>query len=250
LPTLSAGESLLNKGIEMKEGKTKPQPLFTDATLLEYMETAGKECTDEHEREAMKEYGIGTLATRDAIISNLLDKLYIIRDKKKLIPTEKALSTYEIIKEKAIGSVTMTGNWEKQLLDIQNENLDYNKFMCGIEEFTKQLTAELSSVQVSIKSQKQIMQELMPLCPKCKERHVRLFEKGIRCSKECSFVVWRTVAQKNLTDAQLIALLEKGKTPMIKGFTSKAGKSFDARIILNPDLTTSFSFESSGNIQK
>jgi DNA topoisomerase-3 len=243
LPTLLAGENLPNRGIEMKEGKTKPPPLFTDATLLGYMETAGKECTDEHEREAMKDCGIGTPATRDAIISNLLDKSYIIREKKKLMPTEKALATYDIIKEKAIGSATMTGNWEKQFLDVQKGSLSYDKFMYYIEEFTKQLTAELSSIQVSIKSQKQTMQELMPLCPKCKKQHLRLFEKGIGCNKECGFVVWRSVAKKNLTDAQLIALIEKGKTPVIKGFTSKAGKPFDAKMVLKADLTTGFEFD-------
>ncbi|MDR1056114.1 MAG: topoisomerase C-terminal repeat-containing protein [Prevotellaceae bacterium] len=243
LPVLLAGENLPNRGIEMKEGKTKPSPLFTDATLLGYMETAGKECTDEHEREAMKDCGIGTPATRDAIISNLLDKLYIIREKKKLIPTGKALATYDIIKEKAIGSATLTGNWEKQLLDVQKGSLSYDKFICGIEEFAKQLTSELSTVQVSIKSQKQVMQELMPLCPKCKKQHLRLFEKGIGCNKECAFVAWRSVAQKKLTDAQLIALIEKEKTPVIKGFTSKAGKLFDARVVLKPDLTTCFEFD-------
>jgi DNA topoisomerase-3 len=238
LPVLLAGENLPNRGIEMKEGKTKPSPLFTDATLLAFMETAGKECTNEHEREAMKDCGIGTPATRDAIISNLLDKLYIIREKKKLIPTEKALATYDIIKEKAIGSAALTGNWEKQLLDVQNGSLSYDKFICGIGKFTEQLTLELLTVQVSIKSQKQAMQELMPLCPKCKKQHLRLFEKGIGCNKECGFVAWRSVAQKKLTDAQLIALIEKGKTSLIKGFTSKAGKQFDARVVLKPDLTT------------
>jgi DNA topoisomerase-3 len=243
LPVLSNGEKLPNKGTEVKEGKTKPPSLFTDATLLGYMETAGKECADEYEREAMKDCGIGTPATRDAIISNLLDKLYIFREKKNLIPTEKALVTYDIIKEKAIGSATMTGNWEKRLSDIQHGSLSYDKFLHGIEEFVKQLTVELSNVQISIKSQKQTLEELMPLCPKCKKQHLRLFEKGIGCNKECGFVIWRTVAKKNLTDAQLIALAEKGKTSLIKGFTSKEGKSFDAKIVLKADLTTGFEFD-------
>jgi DNA topoisomerase-3 len=247
LPVLLAGENLPNRGIEMKEGKTKPSPLFTDATLLGYMETAGKECANEHEREAMKDCGIGTPATRDFIISNLLYKLYIIREKKKLIPTEKTLAIYDIIKEKAIGSAVLTGNWEKQLLDVQNGSLSYDKFIHGIEEFTKQLTTELSNVQVSVKSQKQAMQELMPLCPKCKKQHLRLFEKGIGCNKECGFVVWRSVAQKKLTDTQLIALIEKGKTSVIKGFTSKEGKSFDAKLVLKADLTTGFEFDNNKN---
>jgi DNA topoisomerase-3 len=248
LPVLSSGEKLLNKGIEIKAGKTKPLPLFTDATLLGYMETAGKECTDEHEREAMKDCGIGTPATRDTIISNLLDKLYIVREKRNLIPTEKALATYDIIKEKAIGSASMTGNWEKRLLDIQHGSLSYDKFLYDIVEFTKQLTSELSTVQISIKSQKQALEELMPLCPKCKKQHTRLFEKGIGCHKECGFVVWRTVAKKSLTDAQLIALVEKGKTALIKGFTSKEGKPFEAKIVLKADFTTGFEFNN--NVKK
>jgi DNA topoisomerase-3 len=250
LPSLQAGENIPNKSIEIKEGKTKPLPLFTDATLLGYMETAGKECADGQEREAMKDCGIGTPATRDAIISNLLDKLYIFREKKNLVPTEKALATYTIIKEKAIGSAAMTGNWEKRLSDIQNGTLNYAAFMEGIRDFTKQLTAELSGVQVNIKSEKQSLEELMPLCPKCKERHLRIFEKGMGCRKECGFVVWRTVAKKNLTDAQLIALVEKGTTPLIKGLTAKTGKLFDAKIILKTDFTTGFVFDNNVKTKK
>jgi DNA topoisomerase-3 len=105
-------------------------------------------------------------------------------------------------------------------------------------------------VQVNIKSQKQVLEELMPTCPKCKERHLRLFEKGIGCTKECGFVVWRTVAKKNLSDAQLIALIEKGKTPVIKGFLSKAEKLFDARLVLKADLTTGFEFDNNFNNKK
>jgi DNA topoisomerase-3 len=179
-----------------------------------------------------------------------LDKSYIIREKKKLIPTEKALATYDIIKEKAIGSAALTGSWEKRLKDVQEGGLSYDEFVYNIAEFTRQLTAELSNTQIAIKSQKQAMQELMPLCPKCKKQHLRLFEKGIGCSKECGFVVWRSVAKKSLPDAQLIALIEKGKTSVIKGFTSKEGKSFDAKLILKSDLTTGFEFDNNVKSKK
>ncbi len=246
LPTLNESNTLPNSGVEVKQGKTKPHPLFTDDTLLAWMETAGKECDDEHEREAMKNCGIGTPPTRDVIITNLLDKLYIVREKKNLLPTEKGLATYEIIKDKAIGSAALTGNWEKRLADIQNCDLEYNAFIADMRNFVTQFTAELQSVQTSIKSQKQIIDESMPLCPKCKQRRLKIFEKGISCSKECGFVIWRTVAHKPLSDNQLITLVEKGHTGKIQGLVSKSGtpdeKKFEAVLILKPDFTIGFDF--------
>jgi DNA topoisomerase-3 len=242
LPPLQQGDALPNLGAELKEDKTKPLPLLTDATLLAYMETAGKDVEDEAAREAMKEGGLGTPATRDSIIKGIIERGYIVRDKKKLLPTEKGLATYEIIKDKRMGSPALTGDWEKKMGHIQAGKLRLADFMAEVKTFTAEITAELAGVEATIKSQREVQSEGMPLCPKCRQHRLHTFEKGIGCSKECGFVLWRTVAGKPLSDAQLAALAAKGVTPEIRGFTSKAGKTFSAKLRLDGEYRATFEF--------
>jgi DNA topoisomerase-3 len=251
LPSLQVGDILPNNGVEIKEDKTKPKPLLTDATLLSYMETAGKEVDNEQARNAMKDCGLGTPATRAAIIANLVEKHYIIRDKKKIIPTEKGLQTYEIVKSKSICSPDLTGQWEYQMTCIEAGTLPFETFMETVKTQVRTMVAELSEIQVSIKSDKQIKSELMPLCPKCKTQHLRLFEKGLGCVKECGFVVWRTVAEKTLKDTQLMDIAKKGKTGVIDGFMSKkTGKTFSATLKLDNEFKTIFDFDNQKNTKK
>lgn len=242
LPKLQQGDTLPNIGVELKEGKTKPRPLLTDATLLAYMETAGNEIEDEQAKEAMKEGGLGTPATRDAIIRNIIDKQYVTREKKKLIPTSKGLSTYEIVKDKAIGSPALTGEWEKKLSNIQAGVVKFDQFISEVKTYATSITAELLEVNADIKSQREIKNENMPICPKCKQNRLKSFEKGVGCTKECGFVMWRTVADKKLSDAQLVTLATKGATPLIRGFKSKAGKEFTASLVLDENFKVVFSF--------
>jgi DNA topoisomerase-3 len=232
LPALRQGDVLPNLGAELREDKTKPKPLLTDATLLAYMETAGKDVEDGEAREAMKEGGLGTPATRDAIIKNIIDRQYVERVKKQMIPTSKGLATYEIVKDKLISSPALTGDWEKKMAQIQAGKLSFGSFISETKTFVRSITAELLEVTTSVKSQREEKSEQLPLCPKCKQKHLHLFEKGIGCTKECGFVLWRTVAGKKLSDAQLATLAAKGITPEIKGFTSKAGKEFSAKLKL------------------
>jgi len=242
LPALKSGDVLPNLGVMVKEDKTKPLPLLTDATLLAQMETAGKDIEDEEAREAMKDAGLGTPATRDSIIKGIIDRGYVVREKKKLLPTNKGLATYEIIKDKLIASPAMTGEWEKKMSQIQNGTLKVDIFLKDIREYTEKITAELQSVNANIKNQNEVKNENNPICPKCKTRHVRIFEKGIGCTRECGFIVWRLVAGKTLTDKQLLTLAEKGITGELKGFMSKAGKEFSAKLKLNDDFKAIFEF--------
>jgi DNA topoisomerase-3 len=232
LPPLQQGDALPNLGVALKEDKTKPKPLLTDATLLAYMETAGKDVDDDEAREAMKDGGLGTPATRDSIIKNIIDRQYVERVKKQLIPTSKGLATYDIVKDKLISSPALTGDWEKKMAQIQAGDLSYEHFIADTKTFVRSITAELLEVKATVKSQRDEQNEKMPLCPKCKQKHLHVFEKGIGCSKECGFVIWRTVAGKKLSDAQLATLAAKGVTSEIKGFTSKAGKEFSTKLKL------------------
>ena len=112
IPNWQEGQHITLSGCTITEGKTKPKPLHTESTLLAAMETAGKEIEDDTMRQAMKDSGIGTPATRAAIIETLLKREYMVRQQKKLVPTEKGLALHSVVKNMAIANVEMTGKWE------------------------------------------------------------------------------------------------------------------------------------------
>jgi len=142
LPKVIQGEDLpiINKAVLEKQ--TKPKPLYNEASLLKALETDGKEIEDEEMREAMKESGLGTPATRAAIIETLLTRKYILREKKNLVPTETGLSVYDIVKNQRIAQAELTGNWEKRLEEIRS-GASVNDFQEEIKAYTRTITQEL-----------------------------------------------------------------------------------------------------------
>lgn len=122
IPGWQEGDTLTLKAASITEGKTKPKPLHTEATLLSAMETAGKEIEDDALRQALKDCGIGTPATRAEIIETLFKRGYMERCKKSLVPTEKGLALYSVVKTMRIADVAMTGEWEKELARIERGN--------------------------------------------------------------------------------------------------------------------------------
>ena len=119
LPNVQEGENLPLDHESITQHKTKPKPLFTEATLLSAMENAGREIEDTDTRKAISDCGIGTPATRASIIETLLLRDFIRREKKTLLPTEKGLSVYGIVKDQRIANAEMTGNWELALSAIE-----------------------------------------------------------------------------------------------------------------------------------
>jgi len=240
LPALSTGEILPVKEIELLEKQTKARPLHTESSLLAAMETCGKELTTEDEREALKEAGIGTPATRAAIIETLFTREYIERKKKSLVPTNKGLVVYLAVKDKRIAYVAMTGQWESALNKIASGEMDAGTFHKGIEIYTAQITKELLSGKIEGTSSR----ETYP-CPKCKNGQVTIYRKVARCNNEgCGLRVFLRIAGKDLTNLQLKDLLTRGKTELIKGFKSKNQKSFNAAIAFNSEYETVFLFSS------
>ncbi|GHV15028.1 DNA topoisomerase [Bacteroidia bacterium] len=240
LPQLAGGDMLPVRDTEALEKQTKPRPLHTESSLLGAMESCGKECTNEEEREAMKDAGIGTPATRAAIIETLFAREYIVREKKALVPTNKGLVVYLAVKDRKIADVAMTGSWEHALSKIGEGRMDAATFHHSIEVYASQITTELLGIAFE-------RQDDRPGCgcPKCKNGQVIFFSKVAKCSNEhCGLMVFRTIAKKDLTDTQLTALLTHGKTGIIKGFTSsKTGKPFDAAVTFDADYKTVFEFE-------
>lgn len=239
LPALIEGDSLSIRDCEIQEKQTKPRPLHTEASLLHSMESAGKEVEDEQQREAMKDCGIGTPATRASIIETLFSREYIVREKKNLIPTNKGLVVYLAVKDKRIADAAMTGQWEQALNKIGSGEMDAATFHKGIEVYASQITTELLDMTFEQRDNRQSCP-----CPKCKSGNVVIYNKVAKCQNEnCGLTVWRSIAKKELTDGQLTDLLMNGKTALIKGFvSSKTGSTFEAAIKFDADYKTVFEF--------
>jgi DNA topoisomerase-3 len=124
------------------EKQTKPKPLYNEASLLKALETAGKEIDDEELRQAMKDSGLGTPATRAAMIETLLKRNYIAREKKNLVPTDTGLAVYEVVKNQQIAQAELTGNWEKRLEEIRS-GASVSAFQEEIKTYTRAITQEL-----------------------------------------------------------------------------------------------------------
>lgn len=237
LPVMQDGNSLPLSGIELLEKQTKPKPLHTESSLLSAMETAGKELENADLKASMKDTGIGTPATRAAIIETLFSRQYIIREKKNLVPTGKGLAVYNIIRDKKIADVEMTGMWENTLAKIENGEMNPDTFRKGIEVYARQITAELLDVRLSFASGNDC------ICPKCKTGRILFYPKVAKCSNvDCSVTIFRNKSDKQLTDKQITELVTTGKTGLIKGFKSKNGKVFDASLAFDGQFNVTFVF--------
>ena len=242
LPTLTEGEVLPLVNADITEHKTKPKPLYTEATLLSAMENAGKE---DDKRKAMAECGIGTPATRANIIETLILRDYIRRDKKSIIPTEKGLAVYETVKDKKIANAEMTGSWELALAAIEAGKMPSERFAQGINSYVETICEELLSLSSE--------QKPYPVyrCPKCGQQSVGIYVKVAKCRNEgCDFHIFREVCGILLSEDNIRDLISSGRTPILKGLTSKAGKKFNARLVLGEDYTTSFEFENKKGKQR
>ena len=245
LPSLTEEEVLPLVSAEITEHKTKPKPHYTEATLLSAMENAGKEVKEDDKRKAMAECGIGTPATRANIIETLILRDYIRREKKSIIPTEKGLTVYEIVKDKKIANAEMTGSWELALAAIEAGKMPSDKFSQGINSYVGTICEELLSLSSEQKS--------YPVyrCPKCGQQSVGIYAKVAKCRHEtCGFHVFREVCGILLSEDNIRDLISSGRTPILKGLTSKAGKKFNARLVLGEDYTTSFEFENKKGKQR
>jgi len=153
LPKVKAGEYLPVTNKAILEKQTKPKPLYNEASLLKALETAGKEIDDEELRYAMKDSGLGTPATRAAIIETLIKRDYIKREKKNLVPTETGLSVYGVVKDQQIAQAELTGNWEKRLEEIRS-GASVAEFQKEIQNYTCVITQEMLKAGISLRTPK------------------------------------------------------------------------------------------------
>ena len=246
LPDWKEGDVLSLSACSITEGKTKPKPLHTEATLLAAMETAGKEIEDDTLRQAIKDCGIGTPATRAAIIETLLSREYMTRVKKTLVPTEKGLALYSIVKGMDIANVEMTGRWEAELARIERGEKAAADFNTEIEAYTRRITADLLASEKLFRAR-----ETTFACPKCGKGSMRFYAKVVKCDNEtCALPVFRQVAGKLLSDKEITDLLTEGRTAVLHGFKSKQGKSFDAALAFDEEFRIKFIFDDTKNKSK
>ena len=245
LPELNKGDELKIKEASVLEKKTKPPVLYTEAGLLSTMESAGREIENEEERKALQNIGIGTPATRASIIETLFTRNYIQRDKKSLIPTEKGLQVYELVKNRKIADVAMTAEWELTLQKIENNEADARVFQKEMENYASSITNELLQTSIA--------QNNLPklICPKCKSQQLIIRDKIVKCPDEaCNWVQFRNVCGIQIGITDIENLVNKKKTSLIKGMKSKAGKKFDAYIVLNENAESSFEFDKNKSYKK
>jgi DNA topoisomerase-3 len=247
LPKLEQGERVDTRSVEFLRKETQPPRRFSDASLLGAMETAGKEVEDAELREAMKDSGIGTPATRASIIERLVDVGYIEREGRSLVATEKGIQVIRLLNGHPLTSPELTGNWEKRLGLIEHGGDTRPAFMQDIANFTTETVQELDKLKgVRIERAK-----LGP-CPIC-GREITENRKGYSCwSREdpgCGFVIWKRKAGKSLPVAvakelieSLRASREAGEDPgvgrtakPVTGFRSRSGRTFRAKLKLEQD---------------
>lgn len=237
LPEFKEGETLPVLSIDTLARKTKPQPIFTEASLLAAMEGCGRNLSDEKEKEAMKDSGLGTPATRAGIIELLIARHYVERSGRSLIPTPKGLEVYDIVKEKMIANVSMTGRWECALHEIETGKVPTETFTGNINSYASQITSELLAMKLDHPD--------LPRCncPKCGEGTVTIYNKVAKCGDpDCGFLLFRTFNGRELTDNQILLLLQEKRTGYLK-FTSKKGKKYEASLELDDNYKIDITFK-------
>lgn len=245
LPPMAEGNKFTVIGITAEEKKTQPPKSYTEDTLLSAMETAGKNISDSELKEAMKDSGLGTPATRAGIIENIIKTGYIRREGKKLLPTETAYTFIEIVTP-TIKQPELTAQWEKQLYEIQQGKISDTVFMDQITDFIRSFVNDTKALYSPEQSTGVFERERENIgtCPICGKKVVE-FPKSYSCESGkggCGFVIWKTIAGKAISITQAKKLLNKGKTDLIKGFKSKDGKPFDAYLILKENKSVGFDF--------
>jgi DNA topoisomerase-3 len=251
LPQFTVGESGPHEpGLLTKE--TQAPKNYSEATLLRAMEGAGKEVEDDELRDAMKENGIGRPSTRANIIETLFKRHYIAKEKKNIVATQTGIDLIGTIRNDLIKSAKLTGQWEKKLRQIDNGEYEPGKFIEEMktmvntisDEVKNDLRATRVATNVEEKKEDKPKKKRAPkakidlstlVCPKCKTGSLIQGKAAYGCSnwqKGCKFVLPFDISGKKLTDNQVASLVQKGKTPLIKGFIQK-GEKVDGTIQLN-----------------
>ncbi len=261
IPPLQQGQVVHVNRLEVVEKETQPPKHYTDATLLAAMKHAGREIDDDALADSMKDSGLGTPATRAEILERLIRSDYVRRERKSLKSTEKGRALIGLVVE-PLRSPELTAGWEQQLKEIEAGRYAAEAFYQSITDFVRELIpqvaegAALSPAQVAEataqrrtrkgKGRGRSSRTALGTCPLCKQGQIVEHAKAFGCNRYregCKFTIWKVVAGKKLTETQVAALLSRGYTGRLKGFKSKAGKTFEACLKLDSGFKVTFDFE-------
>jgi DNA topoisomerase-3 len=245
LPRVTQGERVETVRVEIKTDETKPPARYNEGTILSAMEGAGKLVEDEELRDAMKEKGLGTPATRASIIETLLAAHYLVRQGKELQPTPKAIQTIMLLKSAVpeLTSPELTGEWEFRLREIEHRKLTRDSFMRDIRELTNDIVGKAKHFHPD-----EHMPHTEPFgqCPKCGSPIVERFKSFTCTNEECDFTIWKTIAGRLLSRDEFEALIRDKHIGPLSGFRSKKGKRFDAMLKLGDEFKAEFDFGPNG----
>ncbi|MCQ2063003.1 MAG: DNA topoisomerase III [Fibrobacter sp.] len=236
IPKLN-GNSAKTVSIEAEEDFTKPPAHYTESTLLSMMESAGKLVEDDELRDAMKERGLGTPATRAAIIEKLVSDKYIVRDGKEMIPTAKAFDLIKVLSAMNIEALTspeLTGEWEYKMDLISKGRESRENFMQGIVEMTRNMVKNIKGFKEESTTGEA---SFSPVNGK------KVFETVSRYTTEDGIVIRKIIGGKHLSESEIVELLTKRKIGPLMGFRSKKGAEFSAVVIINDENKIEFVFE-------
>jgi DNA topoisomerase III len=232
--------------IEIKPNETNPPARFNEATLLSAMEGAGKLVEDEELREAMRERGLGTPATRAQIIEGLIADGYVERKGKELVVSAKGLSLITLLRNlqaDALSTPELTGEWEYRLKEMAHGKLDRQRFMNDIRDLTREIVEKVRNFRGE-----EIHGEYATIdakCPNCGSGPIKEDYKTFRC-QNCDWLMWKTMASRQFTPEEVAELLSKGRVGPLRGFRSKMGRAFEATVKLGEDKKPQFDFGENG----
>jgi DNA topoisomerase III len=239
LPPIEQNEKVPVREIAAHANETKPPPRYTEATLLSAMEGAGKLVEDDELREAMAAKGLGTPATRAAIIEGLIREDYVHREGRELVPTPKAFSlmfALHALHIVELGSPELTGEWEHKLKLIEAGKLTREEFMDQISALVKTVVNTIKHGEIP-----DVVYATVPApCPKCGGVVQENYRK-VQCQK-CDFSLWRVISGREWTPEELAELFSKRFVGPLTGFRSKQGRPFTAGIRLTDELRLEFDF--------
>jgi DNA topoisomerase III len=251
LPPLSQRQNVAKRTSQLKGGKTTAPKPYDDASLLTAMKNARQEIDDEDLAAYLKQSGLGTPATRAAIIEKLIAVGCVERRKKCLFPTEKGKALINQV-HPTLKDVALTASWEQQLTDIQDGTTPAEVFAAAITQFIQHIFPEIIATRPAMAALSN--PNVYGPCPKCKTGTVRKTIKGAGCSRfkeGCNFSIWGQINGKKLTDEHIRQLATKGRTGLIKGFKTKDGSAtYDACLVLTDDFTIRLEFESRARAAK
>ena len=241
---VSAGEKVRTTEVEVKANQTRPPARFSEATLLSAMEGAGKLVEDEELRAAMSAKGLGTPATRAAVIEGLIYEDYVHRNGRELVPTPKAFSLMFALGQFGITELTspeLTGNWEFKLKQMEQGELDRAEFMDHIVEVTRELVSAIKNGDIPDTA----FLTLKAPCPKCGATVQENYRK-FQC-QACDFNIWKVVSSREFAPEEIEELITQRSVGPLQGFRSRMGKPFAAVVRLSPEFKAEFDFGQSGD---